>query len=370
MNCQGRYATLEVGQKVILEFIITEEEQIAFANLSGDHNPIHVDSNYAATQGYARPIVFGALLVAKLSQIIGLSLPGPAGLWSSLQVDFRRPLLVGELASMEVELVQLSEATRSLILKLVVRTADKLIATGQSMATLHSPKTQASTADSRAVLVTGATGGIGEAVCRQLVIKGLQPIIAYRSTGESSAHRLANECKGIPLFLDLSDPASVDQAVTELNGNVVGVVHCASPAPRLSPFGRISDSDMKMFWQVNVLGAHRLFAGMVKKFFRKSQRGTIVAVTSKAMGELNQPAMAGMGAYTISKFGLCGVLALLEAEFTWLKVATVCPGFTQTKMLQAFDERFIEQISAQAPLLQPSEVAAEILSHFKDEVAL
>lgn len=126
----------EVGKKIALEFVVTQEEQENFSQLSGDNNPIHTDLDYARAQGYSAPIVFGAFLVAKLSRIIGTALPGPAGLWSSLQMDFRQPLLVGESATMQVELIQISEATRSLLLKIRISSGDKLIATGRSMATL------------------------------------------------------------------------------------------------------------------------------------------------------------------------------------------------------------------------------------------
>lgn len=211
------------------------------------------------------------------------------------------------------------------------------------------------------VLVTGATGGIGAAVCRELAAKNFQPIIAYRADKESIAMHLAQECRGIPLLLELTDFVSIDHAIANLPKELIGIVHCASPAPNLTSFGRISDDDMQLFWQVNVLAPHRLFAGVVKQYLRKQQRGNIIALTSQAMGDHHSSAMAGMGAYTISKFGLCGVLALLAAEFSWLNVATVSPGFTDTKMLEVFDKRFLEKI----PLRQPSDIAKEVLRHFE-----
>ena len=56
------------------------------------------------------------------------------------------------------------------------------------------------------------------------------------------------------------------------------------------------------------------------------------------------------------EIGLCGVLALLAAEFPWLKVAT--PRFTDTPMLNAFDERFIDQVARHVPLrIQPAWLA-------------
>lgn len=132
--------TFEIGKKVYLEFSITKDELKAFAELSGDYNPIHQDANFAHSQGYSGPIVFGALLVAKLSQIIGLSLPGPKGVWSSLQIDFKSALLVNELAMLEVELTQISHGTNSLLLKFKITAANKVIANGRALTTLHNAK--------------------------------------------------------------------------------------------------------------------------------------------------------------------------------------------------------------------------------------
>ena len=216
------------------------------------------------------------------------------------------------------------------------------------------------------VLVTGATGGIGSEVCRELHLKGYAPIVGYRR-GKAAALKLAEEVGGCICRFDMANLLEIDTAIdsfASLPGQIVGAVHCASPPPKLAIFSRISEEDLLFFWQQNVLGAHRLFVRLVKKFLRKARSGTIVVVTSGGMGGESKSAMPSLGAYTISKYGLSGVIALLAAEHTWLKVSTVSPGFTDTKMLKAFDERFIEQIAKNNPLHKPSEIAVEIVTQF------
>lgn len=216
------------------------------------------------------------------------------------------------------------------------------------------------------ILVTGATGGIGREVCKQLVGKHYRPIIAFRNA-QPEAELLANECGGVTLPLDLSGDKSVDNAIEYLAGlgaQVAGVVHCASPVPKLASFGRITYEEMELFWRANVMGPQRLFAGMLKACFRFNKSGTVVAVTSRGMGETLEGAMPGLGAYTISKYGLCGVLALLASEYKWLKVQTVSPGFTQTKMLEVFDPRFLEQLAASGAVSNPADIANEIMAYF------
>lgn len=124
------------GQKWAMNFFVSAEEQAAFAKLSGDYNPIHLESAAAEQAGFPRPIVYGALLISKLSSIIGMEIPGVLGVWSGVQIDFRNPLLVGQGAHMEVELIQISEVARSYVMKVSVRSDEKLIASGKALATL------------------------------------------------------------------------------------------------------------------------------------------------------------------------------------------------------------------------------------------
>jgi NAD(P)-dependent dehydrogenase (short-subunit alcohol dehydrogenase family) len=68
-----------------------------------------------------------------------------------------------------------------------------------------------------------------------------------------------------------------------------------------------------------------------------------------------------MGTYTISKFGLLGVIAQAKAEFPWLRVSSVKPGFTETEMLKVFDDRFLDQLRRQQEFSKPEDVAAEVI---------
>lgn len=68
-----------------------------------------------------------------------------------------------------------------------------------------------------------------------------------------------------------------------------------------------------------------------------------------------------MGVYMISKYGLLGVIALLRAETPWLTVRTVSPSFTDTAMLDAFDDRWIDKIRAAGEISTPEQVAEDLL---------
>jgi NAD(P)-dependent dehydrogenase (short-subunit alcohol dehydrogenase family) len=220
-----------------------------------------------------------------------------------------------------------------------------------------------SSSETKWFLVSGGAGGIGAAVCVELAAAGFRPIVGYHR-GQSEAEGVAARCRGVSLQLDLTGHASIDAALGSLAELplLAGVVLAASPPLTPGPFGKISEDELLAQWQVNVLGPQRLLAGLVRSCFRKRKAGTIVGILTQAMGDERTPASAGLGAYVIAKHGMAGLLAALAADYPWLKVRSVKPGYTETPMLEAFDPRFLDLQRAKAPFATPAQVASHILT--------
>jgi NAD(P)-dependent dehydrogenase (short-subunit alcohol dehydrogenase family) len=218
----------------------------------------------------------------------------------------------------------------------------------------------------RAFLVSGGSGGIGAAICELLARRGYVPVVGYHRNA-AGAEAIAKRCGGRTLALDLTDPASIVAGASELEASqpLAGVVLAGSPPPALEPFGKITPEEMDLQWRVNVLGPQQLLAELVRRCFRKHKRGSVVGVLTRAMGDAQSPASSGMGAYVIAKHGMAGVLALLAADYPWLRVRSVKPGYTETRMLTAFDERFLamqrEKISFDTPEAVASLIIEEAL---------
>jgi len=211
------------------------------------------------------------------------------------------------------------------------------------------------------VVVSGGSGGIGSALCRILRCEGFVPVIGF-ATGRARAESLAREVGGEVLPLDLTSCEQVDAAVTRLADGppIAGLVLAAAPPPRPVRFGRVSADEMDLNWRVQVLGPHRLVAAAVKAWFRPQKRGAVVGVLSAAMSEAEGGAMPSMGAYLIGKYGLKGVLDAADADYPFLKVGSIAPGFTETPMLREFDDRFIAKLRARGLVAQPERVAREL----------
>lgn len=213
-------------------------------------------------------------------------------------------------------------------------------------------------------LVSGGSGGIGAATCDALAAAGYVPVVGYH-TGRAAAEAVARRSGGWPLALDLSSEPSIDAALDALSAHgaaLAGALLAGAPPLVLAPFGRISADDMQLQWRIHVLGPQRLLAGLVRQCWRPRKEGVVVGVLSQAMGGDERGAAPGLGAYVIAKYGLAGLLAVLAADYPWLRVRSVRPGYTETRMLEAFDERFLAQQRAKAPFQTPREVAAQIVA--------
>ena len=104
----------------------------SFVEISGDVNPMHTDVNFATSRGFDGVLVYGGILIAQISRMVGMHLPGRDALWSSLNIHFARPLLVGQTAELEARVEHISEATSSIELKFKITSQGKTLAKGSA----------------------------------------------------------------------------------------------------------------------------------------------------------------------------------------------------------------------------------------------
>ncbi|MDW7693267.1 MaoC family dehydratase [Flammeovirgaceae bacterium SG7u.111] len=76
------------------EFSFTQEEVKLFAKVTGDSNPLHLDSEYAANTPFKKPIMHGILSASIFSKVLGTIFPGEGTVYLSQKVDFLRPMFV------------------------------------------------------------------------------------------------------------------------------------------------------------------------------------------------------------------------------------------------------------------------------------
>ena len=103
---------------------------------------MHTDVNFATSRGFDGVLVYGGILIAQISRMVGMHLPGRDALWSSLNIHFARPLLVGQTAELEARVEHISEATSSIELKFKITSQGKTLAKGSAGVQILKPDGQ------------------------------------------------------------------------------------------------------------------------------------------------------------------------------------------------------------------------------------
>ena len=116
-------ADFTVGQSAELERTLTEADVMAFAALTGDYNPVHVDAVAAAASPFGERIVHGMLTASLLSTLLAMQLPGPGAIYVSQSVRFLRPVKFGETVTARVEITAIDPARLRLTLSTTIRNA-------------------------------------------------------------------------------------------------------------------------------------------------------------------------------------------------------------------------------------------------------
>ena len=81
-----------VGQSASLTKVFKSDEVVAFAEMSLDKNPIHLDEDYAEHSRFGRRIVHGFLVGSLISAVFGTQLPGEGAIYLHQEMDFRKPV--------------------------------------------------------------------------------------------------------------------------------------------------------------------------------------------------------------------------------------------------------------------------------------
>jgi 3-hydroxybutyryl-CoA dehydratase len=101
------FEDLSLGQEASLATPVTESVINAFADVSGDRNPVHIDPEYAAKTIFKERIAHGMLSAAYISAVFGMKLPGPGAIYISQTLAFKAPVKIGDEVVATVKVVEL-----------------------------------------------------------------------------------------------------------------------------------------------------------------------------------------------------------------------------------------------------------------------
>ena len=105
------------GQIESFEDILSEETIRAFAELSGDTNPLHSDAAFAVTHGFEGPVAYGMISALLFSKLVGILMPGPGALYLSQSFLFHRPLYRGMKLKVSAKVLHVAQKLNTLKLE-------------------------------------------------------------------------------------------------------------------------------------------------------------------------------------------------------------------------------------------------------------
>jgi len=130
---------LMVGQKAQYVREVTPADIQIFAQVSGDHNPVHLDDAFAAEHTpFEGRIAHGILSASYISTVLGTILPGPGSIYLNQILKFRAPVRIGDVVETEVEITDLIATRSTVYLSTCCRVVGKAVLDGK--ATLMAPQ--------------------------------------------------------------------------------------------------------------------------------------------------------------------------------------------------------------------------------------
>ncbi len=131
---------LEVGMKRHLTKQITDADIEMFAQVSTDHNPVHLDEDYAQDTIFGGRIAHGMLTAGLISAVIGEQLPGHGTIYLGQNLKFLAPVRPGDVVETQVEVLEIDYGTRKVRLATNCLIAGKKVLTGEATVLAPSAK--------------------------------------------------------------------------------------------------------------------------------------------------------------------------------------------------------------------------------------
>ncbi|MBO5164013.1 MAG: 3-oxoacyl-ACP reductase FabG [Ruminococcus sp.] len=196
----------------------------------------------------------------------------------------------------------------------------------------------------RKAVVTGGSGGIGEAICRRLAEDGYYVYAGFSSSKEK-AEKIAAETGGEAVKLDVSSSEDILSA-SEKVGTADLLVNNAGIS-EIELFTGISKEKSRAIMEINLVGAMNCARAFLPAMIRRKS-GCVINISSM-WGQVGASCEVD---YSASKAGLIGFTKALAKEVapSGIRVNCVAPGFIMTEMNSRFSAEELELIREEIPL--------------------
>ena len=213
------------------------------------------------------------------------------------------------------------------------------------------------------IIVTGASGGIGNSIVKKLCERGAN--ILASGTKLEKLEKLKSENKNIKILkFDISEIEKIDQFIEEASSELGGNLDCLINNAGITQDNlaiRMTLEEWKKVIDINLTSTFLMSKSAIKKML-KNKSGKIINITS-VVGHTGN---LGQANYTASKAGIVAMSKSLAIEYAKKNININCisPGFIKTAMTDKLDEKFKEIIISKIPsarLGEPEDIANAVL---------
>tara|TARA_B100001741_G_C16521571_1_gene585014 strand:- start:24 stop:761 length:738 start_codon:yes stop_codon:yes gene_type:complete len=213
------------------------------------------------------------------------------------------------------------------------------------------------------VLLTGATGGIGNSILENLV-KAEANVLAT-GTNEQKLKEIKNQYQSVKIKkFDISEHKEIENFINEANnemGNNINVLINNAGVTNDNLSIRMKEAEWKRVIDINLTSTFLLSKNIIKKML-KNKKGKIINITS-VVGHTGN---IGQANYTASKAGIVAMSKSFALEYGKknINVNCVSPGFIKTDMTDKIDENYKELLKSKIPLDRfgdPKDIANTVL---------
>jgi 3-hydroxybutyryl-CoA dehydratase len=126
------FEEIQIGMSASFAKTVTEADIMAFAGLSGDFNPVHINEEFASQTMFKGRIAHGMLSVGFISTVLGMKLPGPGCIYVNQSLKFKAPVRIGDTVTARVEVISTVPEKKFVVLKTSCTVAGKTVIDGEA----------------------------------------------------------------------------------------------------------------------------------------------------------------------------------------------------------------------------------------------
>jgi len=115
---------LSIGQKARRSITLTAEHVKAYAEMTGDHNPLHFDEDFVSKTKFKKLVVQGGLTTGLLHALVAMDMPGPGTVFLSQNWKFTAPVFIGDTITAEAKILSIHATKPVTQLKVTIARQD------------------------------------------------------------------------------------------------------------------------------------------------------------------------------------------------------------------------------------------------------